>query len=90
MRQGTTRRKRGAPMRQEDEIFRTRDSRRRFSPTENSHAALHPVSDVTRAYQSDSSSKQPSLSAAPNFQTRILPSPMSIYRDWSVHIRSVN
>ena len=44
---GTTRRKRDAPMRQEDgNIFRTRDSRLRVSLTENSHVALHPATGV--------------------------------------------
>ena len=40
----------------------TRASRRHFTTTENCHAALHRAIGVTRAYQSDTSSKQPSSS----------------------------
>jgi len=87
MRFGTTRQKRGAPMRQEAQGFWTRDSRRRFSPTENGHAALYPTVDVTRAYQSDSSSKQPSLSADLSLQVSQRAPPACLLLDRSVHIR---
>ena len=89
MKQGTIRRKRGAPMRQEVKNLRTRDSRQRYSPTENGHAALHLISNVTRAYQNDSSSKHPCSSAALGLKIRIRPSPVPgrFQLTESVHIR---
>ena len=86
MRRGTIRRKRDRIMRQEEVVFRTRDCRRRYSPTENGHAALRSISSVIRAYQSDSSSKQPPSSAA--FSLRIRGRPKELFSfDRSVHIR---
>jgi hypothetical protein len=89
MKPGTIRRKRGAPMRQEDNLLRTRDSRQRYSPTENGHAALHSTLNVIRAYQNDSSSKHPCSSAALGLKMRIRPSPVAgrFQLTESVHIR---
>ena len=89
MNQGTIRRKRGAPMRQEDNILWTRDSRQRYSPTENGHAALHLILNVIRAYQNDSSSKHPYSSAALGFKMRVRPPPVAgrFQLTESVHIR---
>jgi len=53
------RRTRDGAMRHKALALGTRDRRPRFTPTKNRHAALHPQPGATRAYQSDSSSKQP-------------------------------
>jgi hypothetical protein len=57
MNKGTNRQERERAMRQESSWLWTRDIRGRFSSTKNSHAALQGLAPVTRAYQSDSSSK---------------------------------
>lgn len=50
-------------MRQVKECGRIRATRRRLLPTEHCHAALPRAIEVTREYQSDSSSKRPGSSA---------------------------
>ena len=89
MNRGTIRRKRDRPRRQGVQTSRIRESRRRYSPTENGHAALHAATHVTRAYQSDSSSKQPLSSAAFSPRIRGRPTRKQISLDRSVHIRAV-
>ncbi len=63
MRPGTIRRTRVPTMRQEGFVLWTRDSRQRYLPTEDCHAALPRTLGATRGYQSDSSSKRPISSA---------------------------
>ncbi len=62
MQEGTTRRMCDGAMRHMGTSHGTRDTRRHLTTTENCHAALHRAIGVTRVYQSDTSSKQPSSS----------------------------
>jgi len=66
MKAGTIQRTRVAALRQGRRPALTRAIRPRYLSTENGHAALRPGTarrlDVTRAYQSDSSSKRPAFS----------------------------
>ena len=61
---GTIWRTREFAVRHDGDAIMTRDSRRRFLPTEHCHAALRRATGATRVYQSDSSSKSPAASAA--------------------------
>lgn len=63
MSRGTKRKTRVATMRHGDFVPGTRDARSRRLPTKNRHAATLPLPEVTREYQSDSSSKRPCSSA---------------------------
>jgi hypothetical protein len=67
MKAGTIQRTRDAALRQGGLAARTRALRQRDLSTENGHAALRlealRLAGVTRAYQSDSSSKRPAFTA---------------------------
>lgn len=64
MSRGTERKIRVPTMRHGDFVPGTRDARSRRLPTKNRHAATLPSPEVTREYQSDSSSKRPPYSSA--------------------------
>jgi hypothetical protein len=71
MKAGTIQRTRDAALRQSDLAVQTRALRQRSLSTENGHAALRLVPlrlpGVTRAFQSDSSSKRPAFTADSDF-----------------------
>ncbi len=71
MKAGTIQRTRAAALRQGSLAARTRDLRQRDLSTENGHAALRlealSLPGVTRAYQSDSSSKRPAFTVDSDF-----------------------
>ena len=77
MRLDTNRRIRRYTMRPEaHKAPQTRETRLRYLPTKNCHAALRRYHGVTREYQSDASSRSPALSVSSSLRLHIdLPPP---------------